>query len=100
MNAAAITIETHDLAFRVDPNGNGEVASRCIDGRKGALAQQKAMNSEAAAVQIKTHDVASRVDPIRSGKQRSLHIDCRKLRRLSRITGCWRRRKRKAAKRY
>ena len=65
----------------------GEIGSRCIDGRKANVAQQKTVKSEARAVQIKTNDVASGVDRIGDRENGSGHVDLRKLRRLTRGVG-------------
>ncbi len=78
-DAAAVRVEPHDVAFRVDPirlrpDPKGR---RYIDGGKSALAQQKTMKV-AAAVFVESHDVTFRVDParVRTPRQRSRFCTC------------------------
>jgi len=95
--AAAVSVESHDVATRVDPNRIRTPRQRSryidIDVRKGALAQQKTTNDQRVVGdgKVGTRDVALRVDPKRFRSSRCAgYIDFRELgfvRKVSSIVG-------------
>ena len=75
--AAAVKIDSHDLALRVIPNRLRLNGSRHIDRGKFTLAQQKTMKVT-TCVTVAPDNVASRIDPQRDGENGSRYIDGRK----------------------
>src|SRR5258707_304615 len=74
LDAASITVISHDLAGGVNPLGGGKGRAGRVDRGVAAPAQQVAM-SYAASVVVLSDDIAGVVDPIGSATGRVGHVD-------------------------